>query len=102
MYVNYQNPTLNPHRQYVFMRSCDGVTLFIAVNFASESCDLSVNIPRHALDMLNIPSGKVMSRELLSGETDVKAISDSEPFRTMIPPYDAVVWKIVHKNIRKD
>lgn len=86
MYVNYQNPTLNPHRQYVFMRSYDGVTLFIAANFASESCDLSVNIPRHALEMLNIPEGNVMSRELLTGETDVKTISATEPFRTMIPP----------------
>ncbi len=101
MYVNYQNPTLNPHRQYVFMRSYDGVTLFIAANFASESCDLSVNIPRHALEMLNIPEGNVMSRELLTGETDVKTISATEPFRTMIPPYDAVVWKIIHKNIKQ-
>lgn len=101
MYVNYQNPTLNPHRQYVFMRSYDGVTLFIVANFASESCDLSVNIPRHALEMLNIPEGNVMSRELLTGETDVKTISATEPFRTMIPPYDAVVWKIIHKNIKQ-
>ena len=101
MYVNYQNPTLNPHRQYVFMRSYDGVTLFIAANFASESCDLSVNIPRHALEMLNIPKGNVVSRELLTGETDVKTISATEPFRSMIPPYDAVVWKIIHKNIKQ-
>lgn len=101
MYVNYQNPTLNPHRQYVFMRTYDGVTLFIAANFASESCDLSVNIPRHALEMLNIPEGNVVSRELLTGETDVKTISATEPFRTMIPPYDAVVWKIIHKNIKQ-
>lgn len=101
MYVNYQNPTLNPHRQYVFMRSYDGVTLFIAANFASESCDLSVNIPRHALEMLNIPEGNVVPRELLTGETDVKTISATEPFRTMIPPYDAVVWKIIHKNIKQ-
>lgn len=101
MYVNYQNPTLNPHRQYVFMRSYDGVTLFIAANFASESCDLSVNIPRHALEMLNIPEGNVVSRELLTGETDVKTISATEPFRSMIPPYDAVVWKIIHKNIKQ-
>lgn len=101
MYVNYQNPTLNPHRQYVFMRSYDGVTLFIAANFASESYDLSVNIPRHALEMLNIPEGNVVSRELLTGETDVKTISATEPFRSMIPPYDAVVWKIIHKNIKQ-
>ena len=100
MYVNYQNPTLNPHRQYVFLRSYDGVTLLIAVNFSADSCDLAINIPRHALEMLNIPEGEVMSREMLSGETDLKTVSSTEPFATMIPPYDAVVWKIVHKNVK--
>lgn len=58
MYVNYQNPTINPHRQYVFVRSCDGETLLIAVNFSSDSCDLAINIPRHAFEMLNIPEGE--------------------------------------------
>lgn len=100
MYVNYHNPTLNPHRQYVFMRSHDGVTLLIAVNFSSDSCDLAVNIPLHALEMLNIPEGEILSRELLSGETDLKTLSSSEPFTAMIPPYDAVVWKIVHRNVK--
>ncbi len=100
MYVNYQNPTLNPHRQYVFLRSCDEVTLLIAVNFASESCDLAVNIPRHAFEMLGIPEGTVTAHELLSGETDTKTLSFSEPFRTMIQPHDAVIWKMPHKTIR--
>lgn len=100
MYVNYHNTTLNPHRQYVFLRSCDGVTLLIAVNFSADSCDLAVNIPRHALEMLNIPEGEVTATELLSGDTDVKTISSETPFSTMIPPYDAVIWKIRHKKIK--
>ncbi len=100
MYVNYQNPTLNPHSQYVFMRSADRETLLIAVNFAAESCDLAINIPRHALEMLNIPEGTVMARDLLTGETDLKTISSTEAFRTMIPPYGAVIWKFSHESIR--
>ena len=100
MYVNYHNETLNPHRQYVFMRNHDGVTLMIAVNFSSESCDLAINIPRHAFEMLNIPEGQVNARELLSTDTDLKVLSDHEPFRTMIPPYDAVIWKIRHSDIK--
>ena len=55
MYVNYHNPTLNPHRQYAFIRSYDGETLIIAVNFSADSCDLAINIPRHAFDMLQHP-----------------------------------------------
>ena len=100
MYVNYQNPTLNPHRQYVFIRSCDGETLLIAVNFSSDSCDLAIEIPRHAFDMLNIPEGEVVATELITRGQDVKELSTHKPFRTMIPPYDAVVWKIRHRQVK--
>lgn len=100
MYVNYQNPTLNPHRQYTFLRSADGVTLLIAVNFSPDSCDLAINIPRHALEMLNIPEGEVIAKEMLSGDTETKTLSSTAPFTTMIPPYDAVVWKIRHKQVQ--
>ncbi|MCM1076344.1 MAG: alpha-amylase family protein [Bacteroides sp.] len=100
MYVNYQNPTLNPHRQYVFLRSYDGETLVIAVNFSTDSCDLAINIPRHAFEMLNIPEGEVMATELLTREQDVKELSTRMPFRTMIPPFNAVIWKIRHRQVR--
>lgn len=100
MYVNYQNPTLNPHRQYVFMRSLNGETLLIAVNFSPDSCDLAINVPRHALETLNIPEGEVVATELLSGDRELKQLSPDKPFTTMISPYDAVIWRIRHKNIR--
>lgn len=100
MYVNYQNPTLNPHRQYVFMRSLNGETLLIAVNFSPDSCDLAINIPQHAFETLNMPEGEVVATELLSGDRELKQVSIDSPFTTMIAPYDAVIWKIRHKNIR--
>ena len=100
MYVNYQNPTLNPHRQYAFIRSNDAETLVIAVNFSSDSCDLAINIPRHAFDLLNIPEGEVVATELITREQDVKQLRSDKPFRTMIPPYDAVVWKIRHRQVK--
>lgn len=101
MYVNYQNPTLNPHRQYVFMRSLNGETLLIAVNFSVDSCDLAINMPKHAFETLNIPEGEVVATELLSGDRELKQLSADKPFTTMIAPFDAVIWKIRHKNIRK-
>lgn len=100
MYVNYQNPTLNPHRQYAFIRSNDGETLVIAVNFSPDSCDLAIDIPRHAFDLLNIPEGEVVATELITREQDVKQLRSDKPFRTMIPPYDAVVWKIRHRQVK--
>lgn len=99
MYVNYQNPTLNPHKQYVFMRSYATETLVIAVNFDSEPCDLKINIPQHAFDTLNVPQGETIATDLLTGDTMRKKLSQNEPFETYIGSYDAVVWKIKHGNI---
>ncbi len=102
MYVNYDNPTLNPHRQYVFLRSCDDETLIVAVNFSSESCSLKINIPRHAFDVLSIPEGDCVATELLSKDMMRKNISSEKTFDTEIGPNDAVVWKIKHKNVIDD
>ncbi len=102
MYVNYDNPTLNPHRQYVFLRSCDDETLIVAVNFSSESCNLKINIPRHAFDVLSIPEGDCVATELLSKDMMRKNISSEKTFDTEIGPNDAVVWKIKHKNVIDD
>lgn len=99
MYVNYDNPSLNPHRQYVFLRASEGETLVIAANFGSESCDLFINIPDHAFDMLNLPQGECVATDLLTGDTMRKVFSPHRPFETFVPPYDAVVWKIKHRNI---
>ena len=99
MYVNYENPTLNPHRQYVFLRTHHGETLVIAVNFASESYGLAINIPSHAFELMGIPEGNVEARELLTGARDLKHLRSDSPFRTTIPPHDAVVWKIRHSAI---
>ncbi len=101
MYVNYQNPTLSPHRQYAFLRSTETETLLIAVNFAATSCDLAINIPQHAFNHLGMPQGECEAIELLTSQSGVKQWSSEAPFETYIAPYDAVVWKIVHKNIQQ-
>ncbi len=102
MYVNYDNPTFNPHRQYVFLRRCDDETLLVAVNFSSESCSLKINIPKHAFDVLSIPEGDCVATELLSKDMMRKNLSSEKTFDTEIGPNDAVVWKIKHKNVIDD
>ena len=99
MYVNYENPSLNPHRQYVFLRSCDNETLLIAVNFDNVPCNLKINIPLHAFETLGIPQGDCVAVELLSHDMMRKSISPDQTFDTEIGPNDAVVWKIKHKNV---
>lgn len=99
MYVNYDNPTLNPHRQYVFLRSYADETLVVAVNFSGEPCNLHINIPGHAFDVLSLPKGDCVATELLSKDMMRKTLSPDSPFVTEVGPNDAVVWKIKHKNV---
>ncbi|WP_290453006.1 alpha-amylase family glycosyl hydrolase [uncultured Muribaculum sp.] len=99
MYVNYENHTLNPHKHYTFIRSCEDETLVIAVNFGSEKAEIDINIPEHAFEMLNLPQGTCTATELLSKEKAEKKLSPTEPFNTIIGPHNAVVWKIKHKNV---
>lgn len=99
MYVNYDNPTLNPHKQYVFLRSCDDETLLIAVNFGHEACNLKVNIPLHAFELLSMPQGYCVAVDLLTRDMMRKSLASDQPFETEIGPHDAVVWKIKHKNV---
>ena len=100
MYVNYNNPAFNPHRQYTFIRSYKDETLIVAVNFATTSCDIKINIPKHAFEFLDIPEGEYKATELLSNKTINKTISSETPFETFISPSNAVIWKINHKKVK--
>ena len=94
MYVNYQNPTLNPHRQYAFMRAADGEALLIVANFAENVCEVAVNLPRHAFEVLGLSEGSVVAVEQLSGKTETRVLESETPFVTRVDAHGAVVWKL--------
>lgn len=100
MYVNYDNPRLNPHRHYAFMRSAGDDILVIAVNFSDEDANVSVNIPVHALDFLGIEGGHGVFTDLLTDARSLKTLSDTAPFCTDIAAHGAVVWKIKKSSIK--
>lgn len=102
MYVNYQNPSLNPHRHFVYLRSYKDETLLIAVNFSHNTADLRINIPSDAFNMLGIPRGTVLATELMTGEKSEKTLSDNEPFDTFIAPHNAVIWKFEHPEVKPE
>lgn len=95
MYVNYDNPTVNPHRHYLFLR-CQGREVIVAaLNFGAEKASMSINIPQHALDILGIQAVvNARATELLSGAAGVKTFSSKVPFETEVEPFGAVVWKL--------
>lgn len=95
MYVNYDNPGLNPHRHFAFLRSTAKETLVVLVNFSDEESRISANIPRHAFTYLDLPEGcDPEARELVSGDVAEKTFCSSEPFEAVLPPHGAAVWKI--------
>lgn len=95
MYVNYENPGVDPHRQYVFLRSMPGESLLlIAVNFADRQADLHINIPSHAFDFLSLPEGDFEMTELLTGRKAKKTLGRGRKFATRVAPHGAVIWKL--------
>lgn len=92
MYVNYENPTVNPHRQYIFLRSYAGEAVLVAVNFADDPVNLKINIPGHAFDYLDIPEHTVTATELIGDEQAKKTISRNSPFETPVAAHGAVAW----------
>lgn len=97
MYVNYENPTLNPHRQYAFLRNYADETIIVAVNFSDDSADLAINIPAHAFELLRIPEGDMNMTELLTGEKARKRLAADTPFEAFTGPWGAAVWKVRHR-----
>lgn len=94
MYVNYTNPSFNPHRQYTYLRHHGSDTLLIAVNFGDEDVLTDINLPEHAFGHLGLKPGIYHGRELLSGTTADKEFTPCTPFSTVIPAHGAVIWKL--------
>ncbi len=95
MYVNLDNPALNPHRHFAFLRHHGDTTLLIVVNFFDTQDDIAVRIPSHAFTTLDISEGRdPKATELISGEIASKVLSTSEPFTLTVTAHGAAVWKL--------
>jgi len=75
MYVNQD--TLNPARQYAYLRHCNGEMTLVVANFDDQPVDTAVRIPQHALDCAQMPHGACLCRHLLSDETSTLSLGDN-------------------------
>lgn len=101
MYVNLDNPRLNPHRHYAFLRYTDEELLLIVANFDNSDCDVAVNIPAHAFQTIDFPQGvDAKAQELLTGEKLPKKFVVGTPFEASVPAHGAAVWKLHRRNIK--
>lgn len=94
MYVNYNNHRFNPHRNFAFLRATDDELLLIAVNFGYHPAEIDINIPEHAFDCIDFPTGTAEMTELISGDKAVRTLSPEQPFTTTIDAHGAVIWKV--------
>ena len=101
MYVNYDNPHFNPHRQYAFLRKGRDATLLIAVNFDDRNVDLKINVPAHAFDVLGISPRECRCTELLSGRRSTIVFSDERPASFALEAHGAAIWRIPHARAKK-
>lgn len=100
MYVNYENPSLDPTKIYTFLKSTDKETVFVIVNFSDHTSEVKVNIPRHAIEIYNLPEGKVTATNLLDGLKHDVVFASSTPFYATVPAYGAVAYLMKHSKFK--
>lgn len=94
MYVNYTNPTFNPHNVFTYLRNYGNELIVVAVNFSYNAFDCKINIPQHAFDILGLIPGEYMTTELISGKRSKKTLSPVIPFEASLGSNGAVIWKV--------
>lgn len=102
MYVNLNNPDFSPHSNFAFIRHYKEETLLIAVNFSDNKCNLKINIPTQAFELLNLPEGTFSCQDLLTDSISDKELYPDTAFQTTIPPYGAVIWKPEYHTAREN
>lgn len=96
MYANTDNPMMNPHRQYAFLRKHEDTLLFIIANFDGQASQSQVRIPAHAFDYLALPTDKThyIAEDLLTGDTVPLTLAPDSLTAVTVPPLSGIVLKI--------
>lgn len=96
MYVNFGKPDFNVHKQYVFFRKQDNELLLIIANFDKQSAKVSINIPSHAFDFLQIPQKDIyVANELLSGKEEKLSLLPYQPTETFVDGMSGKILKFI-------
>lgn len=95
MYANYDNPRFNAHRQYTFLRKMKKELILVVVNFDEAPAEVSINIPAHAFDFLEIPKKEsVKATDLLTGKKEEIFLSPTTQVCTTVEGFGGKVLKV--------
>jgi len=99
MYVNQY--TMNPHKQYCYIRYCEDDILLIAVNFDSQEVDINLVIPSHAFECMGMESGKYLAKDLLTKNDYTIDLSPDEGVQLHIGAHSGLMLKLKKVGSRK-
>ena len=91
MYFNLRREGFNPHSHFAFLRYHDDDILLIVVNFAKEKNDVTLALPREAIEMANIAEKEYCCKDLLWNKTHRFKIKENEPLALSLAPSDALI-----------
>lgn len=91
MYVNCNTPGFNPERHFAFFKATEEEVMLVTLNFSDQDAEISVNIPRHAFDIYNLPEGKAMAADMLTGREKEVIFKSTEPYDDRVPAWGVSV-----------
>ena len=89
MYVNQ-----HLERQYAFLRYVKGELLLVVANFEDHDVEVSVNLPAHAFDYLEMKERKAVATDLLTKEKQEMVLQKDGAVATGVAARGARVWKL--------
>lgn len=98
MYANYENQHMDTNKLYAFLRCHNTELIIVVCNFSNSTEAMSLNIPDHAFDYLNIESGKYTATNLLTDEKMDVDLHPDTPVNMLVRPLDGKVIKLTVKH----
>lgn len=98
MYVNYDNPALNPHTHYAYLRASAGQAALVVANFGGKGADVGVRIPAHAFETLEIAPGDFSATDVVSMRKSRITLSPDGIVTVPVAAHSAAIMILERKN----
>jgi glycosidase len=96
MYANYDNPGFDSTKNFAFIRKYEEEIIIITVSFSSQESHVSLNIPKHAFDYLEIPDGKIWKAlNLLTDNSADMMLASDQHVDFDLPAYSGSIIKLL-------
>ena len=99
MYVNHS--TMNPDKQFAFLRHCVGEVLLVVVNFDSQTAKTAVTIPEHAFNCTDLEPAEYQAVDLISGATMQLSLTPSCTVPLELEAHSGAIWKFTKMKPQK-